>query len=185
MRWGKKSTGRVIQNLRPIYINPYTPKAPKAPSGYHLTHKDKHCHSDCILYFGNVPWTTEQQAMLKGQNHYIQCLLNKSKFIRVKCVISSFAIILMGRRVMVVLLCLSSWCLVIVIVLWLFLVVPLYGLQCVIVVFPAHTHSLCFVQRRMIKRRLKIHQTVQKHAADAQVHWFTFFIICQKSANLP
>ena len=51
--------------------------------------------------------------------------------------------------------CLSSWCLVIVIVLWLFLAVPLYGLQCVIVVFPAHTLSLCFVQRRMIKRRLK------------------------------
>ena len=76
-------------------------------------------------------------------------------------VISSFAIILMGRRVLVVLLCLSSWCLVIVIVLWLFPAEPLYGLQCVIVVLPAHTHSLCFVQRRMIKRRLKIHQTVQ------------------------
>ena len=100
-------------------------------------------------------------------------------------VISSCAIILMGRRVLVVLLCLSSWCFVIVIVLWLFLAVPLYGLQCVIVIFPAHTHSLCFVQRRMIKRRLKIHQTVQKHTADAQVYWFTLFIICQKSANLP
>ena len=30
-----------------------------------------------------------------------------------------------------------------VIVLWLFLTVPSVGLQCVIVVFPVHTHLLC------------------------------------------
>ena len=40
--------------------------------------------------------------------------------------------------------CLSSWCLVIVIVRWLFLAVPWVGLQCVIVVFPDHTHLLFF-----------------------------------------
>ena len=48
---------------------------------------------------------------------------------------SSFAIILMGKRA---LLSLSSWCLVIVV--WLFLAVPWVCLQFVIVVFPDHTH---------------------------------------------
>ena len=51
---------------------------------------------------------------------------------------SSFAIILMGKRELVALLSLSSWCLVIVV--WLFLVVPWVCLQFVIVVFPDHTH---------------------------------------------
>ena len=37
---------------------------------------------------------------------------------------------------------LSSWCLVTVTVLWLFLGVPWAGLQRVIVVFPDHTHLL-------------------------------------------
>ena len=41
---------------------------------------------------------------------------------------------------MVALLCLSSWCLVIVV--WLFLAVPQVCLQFVIVVFPDHTHLL-------------------------------------------
>ena len=54
------------------------------------------------------------------------------------CVHSSFAIISMGRRELVALLCLSSWCLVIVV--WLFLTIPWVCLQFVIVVFPDHTH---------------------------------------------
>ena len=54
---------------------------------------------------------------------------------------SSFAIILMGKREPVALLCLSSWCLVIVV--WLFLSVPRVCLQFVIVVFPDHTHYFC------------------------------------------
>ena len=53
---------------------------------------------------------------------------------------SSFAIILMGKRELVALLSLSSWCLVIVV--WLFLTVPWVCLQFVIVVFPDHTHLL-------------------------------------------
>ena len=53
------------------------------------------------------------------------------------CVHSSFAIILMGKRELVALLCLSSWCLVIVV--WLFLTVPHVCLKFVIVVFPDHT----------------------------------------------
>ena len=56
---------------------------------------------------------------------------------------SSFAIILMGKRKMVALLSLSSWCLVIVV--WLFLAVPWVCLQSVIVVFPDHTHLLVLV----------------------------------------
>ena len=54
------------------------------------------------------------------------------------CVPSSFATILMGKRELVALPCLSSW--YIVIVVWLFLAVPWVGLQFVIVVFPDHTH---------------------------------------------
>ena len=53
---------------------------------------------------------------------------------------SSFAIILMGKRELVALLCLSSWCLVIVVLL--FLTMPWVCLQFVIVVFPDHTHLL-------------------------------------------
>ena len=54
----------------------------------------------------------------------------------------SFAIILMGKRELGALLSLSSWCLVIVV--WLFLAVPWVCLQFVIVVFPDHTHLLFF-----------------------------------------
>ena len=51
---------------------------------------------------------------------------------------SSFAIILMGKRELFALLSLSSWCLVMVV--WLFLVVPWVCLHFVIVVFPDPTH---------------------------------------------
>ena len=67
----------------------------------------------------------------------------------VLCFLSRFAIILMGKRELVVLLCWSSWCLVTVIVLWLFLALPWVGLQCV-VVFPGHTHSFFFAMN-MVK----------------------------------
>ena len=53
---------------------------------------------------------------------------------------SSFAIIFMGKRELVALLSLSFWCLVIVV--WLFLVVPWVSPQFVIVVFPDYTHLL-------------------------------------------
>ena len=51
---------------------------------------------------------------------------------------SSFTIILMGKRELVALLSLSSWCVVIVV--WLFLAVPWVCLHFVIVLFPDHTH---------------------------------------------
>ena len=53
---------------------------------------------------------------------------------------SSIAIILMGKRELIALLNLSSWCLMM--VERLFLAVPRGCLQFVIVVFPDHTHFL-------------------------------------------
>ena len=53
---------------------------------------------------------------------------------------SSIAIILMGKRELVALLNVSSWCLVM--VEWLFLATPQCWLQFVIVVFPDQTHLL-------------------------------------------
>ena len=58
------------------------------------------------------------------------------------CMLSSFAIILMGKRYSVALPCLSPCCLVSAIGMWLFLMVPWFGLHGVIVVFPDHTHLL-------------------------------------------
>ena len=59
------------------------------------------------------------------------------------CVRSSIAIILMGKRELVALLNLSSWCLVM--VERLFLAVPQGCLRFVIVVFPDHTLLLIFL----------------------------------------
>ena len=61
---------------------------------------------------------------------------------------SSIAIILMGKRELVALLNLSSWCLVVVGPL--FLAVPRGCLQFVIVVFPDHSHLLFFVEQTLI-----------------------------------
>ena len=60
---------------------------------------------------------------------------------------SSFAIIWMGNRELVALFSLSSWCLVI--AAWLFLAVPWFCLQFVIVVFPDHTHLLFLTQKEV------------------------------------
>ena len=56
---------------------------------------------------------------------------------------SSIEIILMGKRELVALLNLSSWCLVM--VEWLLLTVPWDCLRFLIVVFPNHTHLLFFM----------------------------------------
>ena len=58
------------------------------------------------------------------------------------CIHSSFAIILKWKIKLVALLLLSYRCIFTKNVLWLFLAVPWVGLQCVIVVFPDHTHLL-------------------------------------------
>ena len=53
---------------------------------------------------------------------------------------SSFAIIWKRKRTLAALLLLPYRCIVTILVLWLFLIVHWVGLQCVIVVFPDHTH---------------------------------------------
>ena len=63
---------------------------------------------------------------------------------------SSFAIILKRKRKLVAFLLLSYRYIVTIIVLWLFLMLPWVGLQCVIVVFPDHTHLL--FDRQMHKK---------------------------------
>ena len=62
------------------------------------------------------------------------------------CVHSSIPIILMVKRELVALCCLSSWCLFIVV--WLFLAMPRGCLQFVIVLFRDHTHLLFSVSCR-------------------------------------
>ena len=70
------------------------------------------------------------------------------------CVRSSIAIILMGKRELVALLNLLSWCLVM--VARFFLAVPQGCLRFVIVVFPDHTHLLFFLKIccGLIKQRI-------------------------------
>ena len=72
------------------------------------------------------------------------------------CVHSSFAIILLGKRELIALLSLSSWRLVIVV--WLFLAVPMFCLQFVIVMFPDHTHYFC----RNVARLINMEPTAYK-----------------------
>ena len=67
---------------------------------------------------------------------------------------SSIAIILMGKRELIALLNLSSWCLVM--VERLFLTVPRGCLQFVIMVFPDHTHLLLLIARVNTERHRKL-----------------------------
>ena len=66
---------------------------------------------------------------------------------------SSIEIILMGKRELIALLNLSSWCLAM--VERLFLAVPWGCLQFVIVVFPDHTHLLFFTSNEITDQRNK------------------------------
>ena len=67
---------------------------------------------------------------------------------------SSIAIILIGKRELVALLNLSSWCPVM--VEWLFLAVPWACLRFVIVVFPDHTHLLFFSSIQLYRNKVTI-----------------------------
>ena len=90
---------------------------------------------------------------------------------------SSIAIILMGKRELIALLNLSSWCLVM--VEWLFLAVPRGCLQFVIVVFPDHTHLLflipCHYPSKLGQRWLPVFATtlrkvIFKHVTRDRKH---------------
>ena len=80
---------------------------------------------------------------------------------------SSFAIISMGKTELVALLCLSSWCLVI--VLWLFPAMPWVCLQFVIVVFPDHAHLL-FLVKTMTRNKKKVRLTRKRHDHTPQTN---------------
>ena len=73
------------------------------------------------------------------------------------CVHSIFEII-MKRKINLVALLLSYRCFVTLNVMWLFLTVTWVGLQCVIAVFPDHTHSLF---QRMLLRLHKYDFVIQ------------------------
>ena len=76
----------------------------------------------------------------------------------------SIAIILMGKRELIALLNLSSWCLVM--VEWLFLTVPRGCLQFVIVVFPDHTHFLFLFDELLFRMRCRQLRCEAREAAE-------------------
>ena len=101
----------------------------------------------------------------------IYCLMYSPLFVGVLCLSlfcyallcdhSSFAIILKRKRKLVRFLSLSYRCIVTtkIYVLWLFLMVPWFGLQCVIVEFPDHTHFFLSVYLHLAA---KIHIRVSR-----------------------
>ena len=78
------------------------------------------------------------------------------------CVHSSFAIISIGKTELVALLCLSSWCLVIVV--WLFLTMPQGCLQFVIVVFLIilTLYYFCYVNHLQAQQKFKATKLCQQ-----------------------
>ena len=101
---------------------------------------DLTCSGRSFMYARNKmgprtePWHREEEPL----NHH------ETPGCTLLYVHSSIAIILMGKRELIALLNLSSWCLVM--VERLFLTVPRGCLQFVIVVFPDHTHLLFLYQ---------------------------------------
>ena len=111
-------------------------------------------------------------------------------------VYSRFAIISMGKRELVALLCSSSLCLVIVV--WLFLTMPWVCLQAVIVVFLDHTHllfwtwySLEYLQLVCTVKTKSIKYVIQKIMASITIFmpWLTYegimrsIVIIKKGEN--
>ena len=87
---------------------------------------------------------------------------------------SSIAIILMGKRELIALLNLSSWCLVM--VERLFLAVPRGCLQFVIVVFPDHTHLLFLLSCDCLC-------TVSRHNTDYGISLEYLFVYLYRQKN--
>ena len=98
---------------------------------------------------------------------------------------SSIAIILMGKRELVALLNLSSWCLVM--VERLFLAVPWGCLRFVIVVFPDHTHLLFlylyWLRIRVIcdRHAIKIHLSTTGHFFRVSFYKMQAFACCGRA----
>ena len=94
---------------------------------------------------------------------------------------SSIAIILMGKREMITLLNLSSWCLVM--VERLFLAVPRGCLQFVIVVFPDHTHLLFFRPFGEIGAKFPVQLSSRSHFANIENKKIIAENRCEKHKN--
>ena len=95
------------------------------------------------------------------------------------CVRSSIAIILMGKRELVALLNLSSWCLVM--VERLFLAVPQGCLRFVIVVFPDHTHLLFFTKVNRLFIFFQLFQTITMLAIEKLIVHLGKFVTIRES----
>ena len=101
---------------------------------------------------------------------------------------SSIAIILMGKRELIALLNLSSWCLVM--VERLFLAVPRGCLQFVIVVFPDHTHLLFLYTYRCSctsKCRWDLPTLKKRYNFDKYLslqHWMLFKFLSNESVRI-
>ena len=88
----------------------------------------------------------------------------------------------MGKRELVALLGLSSWCLVI--VAWLFLAVPWVCLRFVIVVFPDHTHYFRVILKH-ISRKIQFSRTFQERLNLESPPYFKYFSsLCEPQAHL-
>ena len=97
------------------------------------------------------------------------------------CVHSCFAIILIGKRGLVTLLCLSFWCLVIAV--WLFLKMLRVYLQFVIVVFSDQTHFFITHCIRETPRRVLL-QTVKTQMKRGISSGSTLFVKVKRSSDI-
>ena len=95
---------------------------------------------------------------------------------------SSIAIILMGKRELIVLLNLSSWCLVM--VERLFLAVPQGCLRFVIVVFPDHTHLLFLNIINKVNFALNYQLIEDKFLFSVKIVKVTYFTIYRKVLSM-
>ena len=92
----------------------------------------------------------------------------------------SIAVILMGKRELIALLNLSSWCLVM--VERLFPAVPRGCLQFVIVVFPDHTHLLFFIQYNVYCKNKSLQPCNYQFSHEIK---FGGKLSCKNISNLP
>ena len=111
----------------------------------------------CNSHFNKIDTLTKWKMVKNELVGVCNCSMFCFKLLYVH---SSIAIIFMGKRELVALLNLSSWCLVM--VEWLFLGVPRGCLRFVIMVFPNHTHYFC----------------LDKHALDVREMPVTSIITC-------
>ena len=95
------------------------------------------------------------------------------------CVHTSFAIILKRKRKLVALLLLSYRCIVTLNILWLFLTVPWVGLQCMIVVFPDHTHLLFNKVSARVQSQANTSPPAKRHSdCVSQASWWWHAVVC-------